>query len=221
MKKISNKLTKRLDLICPTRIGIGYEDVRKIEITPNLWEDIMECLISEKIDDQCIALFFIEALGSRLNSANAGFVSKVVEIIEKILKGNAIEAQRNCYRVLPMFKSFFPNYREIMITGLRCSDMTIRWTALGYYKTYCKFREVSLLEPFEYDDYITEIAMAGPCEYMLRNLALEKIESVLGVTFKKFENIKQLSGGTTVYWWDWSPYHKWKKNWLRKLIYWR
>ena len=73
-------------------------------------------------------------------------------------------------------------------------------------------KEASPLENFETDNYLAELSMNGPLMYELRNIALETIESVMGKAFKKDEKTEVVPSGEVAFWWDWAPYHAWKKE---------
>lgn len=217
MNKISTKLTKRLDGIRAYPVGVSAEDVKKLELTSDLIADIFECLDSSEMVDQQMALFYSEVLiapGTLTESQEDKLISRVRELS----RGKTEQIRPSCYKFLRRFRSKVPNYRDLMLEGLKDSDPIVRKEALLGYETYCQPREVAPLEMFENDGYFAEISMNGPLLYELRNLALETIERVIGKTFKKSEKTEAIAGGEVAFWWDWAPYHRWKNSWLNKLI---
>jgi hypothetical protein len=217
MNALSNKLTNRLDGIRTYSVGISVAEVQKVSVTSDLLVDIFECLESSNISDNQMALFFTEVLipPGKLDSAQEG---RLIFRIEKLSRGERQQIRASCYKFLRRFYLQVPNYRNLMLQGLSDSDPMVRMEALLGFETYCKRKDTIVLENFENDSYVSETSMNGPLVYQLRNLALETIERVIRKAFEKVERTEVISNRDIAFWWDWAPYHKWKSNWLRRLI---
>jgi hypothetical protein len=200
-----------------TSIGISEEEVKQLTLTSDLVEDIFQCLNSWKSIDQTFALLFLRSLvypNTLDYNKEKLLLNRILELMTNSENGVVV----SCYELLPRFRQKIPQYRELMLKGLKHDSHVVRERALRYYGTYEQRGDIQLLEAFEMDAFMGEIAMGGPLEYWLRNLALETIEKAIGKTFRKTENIKILPDGRVATWWDWSAYHKWKKSWFRKLF---
>ena len=160
-----------------------------------------------------MALFFCEILlkpGVLAPAEENKFVSKIVTLSQGTYK----KIRSSCFKLLRSFHPKVSNYRNLMLEGLKDSDPTVRWEALLSYETYCYPKEVTPLEKFEHDNYCAEMNMSGPLNYELRNLALETIEKVIGENFKKTEKLELTDNKEVSFYWDWTPYHKWKNTWF-------
>ncbi|HYF37871.1 MAG TPA: hypothetical protein VD994_21390 [Prosthecobacter sp.] len=217
MNRISAKLTDRLGRIRANTVGVSAEDVRKLKLTPTLVEDIFECLESSEMIDKQMALFFSETLiePGKLTVAQE---DKLISLVKDLSQAKIKQVRPACYNFLRKFHIKVPEYRQLMLKGLIDPDPIVRKEALLGYPTYGRPNEVLPLEPFETDSYFAEISMNGPLIFELRNLALETIERTIGKKFTKAEKADTTPDGEVVFWWDWTPYHRWKKHWLNRIF---
>jgi hypothetical protein len=220
-----DKLTNRL-LKPHSAMGIVVDDIRRIAVTPELVRDILACLGSSDTGDQSIALLFAECLiwPDRIDKRQQ---EELVSWLLNQTSGDSEAVRADGTLMLVRFRSQIPNYRDIMLRRLHSPDRWVGRAALIQYESYCQPGEVEPLEIFETDDDLCERHMGSQAlDYEYRNRALETIERVLGKTFPRIGSSEALSNGQTAYWWDWGPYHDWKKNelfkkkgWLEKLFH--
>ncbi len=211
MARVSDKLKERLNGIRAYPVGLSADDVKRLQLTPDLVEDVLSSLASADVVDQQIALFFSEVLiwPGKINPAHEStLVSRIVDLG----RGPTDRVKSSALKMVTRFRASVPDFRSLMMEGLSSSDPMVRKEAVLAYELYCLPKEVAPLERFEHDDYVTETAMGGPLLYELRNLALETIERVIGKNFRKAEKTEARSTGEVAFWWDWSPYHAWKKG---------
>ncbi|NJK91340.1 MAG: hypothetical protein HC904_05600 [Blastochloris sp.] len=217
MERLSSKLTRRLDGIRTCQFGISAEDISKLDVDGDLFQDIVECLQSDEFADQQMALLFAETLLTP-DSLNLDQARELIYATKQLAASKHGQVHGPALTILGNFQTQVPDYRRIMLDALHDEDPMARRQALVLYSSYCRSRETEPLESFESDTYMAEISMGGPLVYELRNLALETIESVIGKRFKKTEESEALSNGEVVYWWEWKSYHEWKRSWVKRLI---
>lgn len=181
----------------------------RLDVTPDMVEDIFSCLMSEEIADQQIALFFLDVLSEhgRINpTREPNLIGRVIELGREPTG----RVRPDALKVLVRYYDSIPNFRPMMLEALKSDNPMVRKQSLLAYGRYCLSKEVAPLEGFEHDSYAAEMAMGGPLIYELRNLALGTIEQVIRKNFRKAERTEARSTGEVVFWWDWAPYHAWK-----------
>ncbi|MEM1060471.1 MAG: hypothetical protein AAGK14_14750 [Verrucomicrobiota bacterium] len=166
--------------------GVSADDVAQLEVTDDLVADILTCLDSDDFAAIQMALLFAETLlgANRLDEKQVG---ALLRRVQNLVGSKHARVHGPALKLLSMCRVHVPNYREMMLAALEDDDPMARRQALVVYPTYCHPKEVQPLERFEHDEHKVETSMGGPLLYDLRNLALEKIEEVLGKQFKKTE----------------------------------
>jgi hypothetical protein len=217
MARVSDRLKDRLNGIRAYPVGLSADDVRQLQLTADLMDDILSSLASDDLVDQQIALFFAEVLvwPQQIGALREKtFVSRIVELCRRPTN----PVQSSALHLVSRYHAEVPDFRPLMMNGLLSTDPMVRKEALLAYELYCHPKEVVPLEGFERDDYLTETAMGGPLIYELRNLALETIEHVIRKQFRKTEKTEAQPTGEVAFWWDWAPYHSWKNGFLGRLF---
>lgn len=212
---ISDRLTNRLPRERAYKVGISAKDLLGIALTDDVKADILAAIGSDNPTDVKYGFFFAEQLLKP--GQDPKFDDKLLKISLKLLDGNQVGIKDHCLSMIVLLGQKLNSYRDLMMRALRDNDPLVRRSALLAYPTFSKVKEFAPLEPFERDDYVTEVGMGSHLIYELRNQALETIERVIGRQFRKFEKTEVSKNGVMAFWWDWEPFHKWKNGFWRKM----
>jgi hypothetical protein len=194
--------------------GTALQNIHKIGLDSLIVSEIKTCIESGSYLDVSTGLYFLIGLLQKYKLHDFGddFIHYLVDRLPVLLKNN-IKGQAKYYalKLFIWLKDYYANYRETMLSFLNSHDLGDRTQALESYETYCKPKEIEPLLKFQQDDYIAELAMCGPLEYKLRNLALEKISNLTGQNFllNKIKESHPKWGNDYVSWYDWEPFLKW------------
>jgi hypothetical protein len=110
------------------------------------------------------------------------------------------------------------DYKELSTSLLKHADAQVRQVALRYSPVFLPPSEYNRLLDFQRDPYVSEIAMSGPCRFILRDRALEILAGLTGFTVTKDDCFESSPEGP-VYYYSWSPFLNWfaKSNFRKKL----
>lgn len=189
---------------------ISVSDIQALPLDQSLVADICDCLKSDDVPTLSTAFFFLDSLLQKNPGKAFGedFFTFLVKRVRELLSH---ESSFVCSKALELFiwlRKNYSDYREIMLGYLASSDLGLRKIALSNFDTYSVANEISPLIRFSTDDYAAEYSMLGPMRYDLRDLALEKIESVAKIKFRLTEVTEPYDGGM-VSWYDWKLFQKW------------
>lgn len=202
------------DYVSKTRefsFGISISDIAQLEMSNALIEDIKRDLVSTDFLKVKMALFFIEGLLPKTKSQDKFLLRKIaVDFLPQFLTHSDHRLKTSAYSILSLLGNDYPNFRREMVAALNNEDPVVRQLALNSFRNFGDKSDIKLLLHFEHDIYTSEIGMGSHLVYLLRNLALEVIEELLGKSFSKKELKERLSDGDVVCWWDWKPFHKLK-----------
>jgi hypothetical protein len=215
VKMLNKHLIKRLPKERAFKVGISGRDLEGLSLTEALKADILSAINSTDATDVRLGFFFAKHFlrpGQDLQ-----FDQSLLKASLALIETSESGIKDNCVTMLILLGRNLSNYRSLMLDALPDSDPMVRQKAIHAYQTYTRPKEFGPLERFEQDDYATEIGMGSHLIYELRNMALEKIETVVNRKFKKIEKTEIYKGNNVVFWWDWEPFHKWKNGPLHKL----
>ncbi len=212
---ISDRLIARLPKERAYKVGISAKDLQGLVLTHAMKADILESINSINPTDIKYGFFFVEQLLKP--GQDPQFDSDLLKSSLKQFDTKESGIKDHCISMLILLGQKLDNYRELMLHALRDNDPLARRKALLAYHTFAKSKEFAPLEYFENDDYVTEVGMGSYLVFELRNQALETIEKVIGRTFNKTEKTGIYKGKAAVFWWDWEPFHGWKKSMWRKF----
>lgn len=212
---ISDRLIKRLPKERAYQVGISGKDFEKIVLTDDLKIDILAALNSSDLTDVRLGLFFAEQL--LRPGKYPHFDNDLLQVSLKLLDTKEWGIKEHCVSIIYLLGQKLNNYRDLMLKALKDDDAMVRYKALYAYHTFAHPKELAPLEQFENDDYVTEVGMGSHLVYELRNQALEMIEKTIGQRFKKHEITEIYKDKNVVFWWDWTPFHEWKKSIWRKI----
>jgi hypothetical protein len=213
---ISDNLINRLPKDRVYSVGISGKDLEGLSLTSDLKADILACLNSANLTDVKYGFFFAEQFLKP--GRDPQFDKDLLSVSLKLLDSEQAHVMPNCILMLILLGQKLCNYRELMLRALQDNNPLVREKALFAYETFAKPREFIPLEQFENDDYATEIGMGSHLVFALRNQALETIERVIARNFSKHEKAELYKSGVMAFWWDWTPFHKWKNGFWRKLM---
>jgi hypothetical protein len=212
----SDSLINRLPKEHSYKAGISADDLKGLTLTDDLKVDILAAINSDNPTDVKYGFFFVKQLLRA--GQDPQFDNDLLKASLKLLNKNEWGVKDNCISMLILLGQRLENYPELMLRALQDKDPMVRRKALLAFHTFGKPKEFAPLEPFENDDYVTEVGMGSHLVYELRNQALETIEKVIGRTFRKSEKTEFNKKGTPVFWWDWEPFHIWKNSFRRRLF---
>lgn len=210
------KLKARLPSVRSQAVGISAEDVAAIRFSDDYFSEVVEAITSPNVTDQRIGYFFAKQLAAgKLSSLQK---SALVAAALEALKQNDWILRESAATLLVKFGAGHCDLRQIMLPLLSDPTGVVRKVALRSFPTYASRNDLEVLLPFENDGYTAEVGMGSHLIYELRNLALETIESMIGRQFKKGERTVSLPNQTVAFWWDWEPFHKWRKSFWRRVL---
>jgi hypothetical protein len=212
---ISDKLLNRLPKERAYKVGVSADDLKGLILDASLKADILAALNSDNRIDISFGFFFVNQLCRP--GEDHQFDDALLKASLKLLSTKEWGIRDNCVTIISLLGQQLSNYRELMLGALQDKDPLVRKKALLAYHTFSKRKEIAPLELFEHDDFAGEVGMGSHLVYELRNLALETIEKKIGKSFRKYEKIGVYKNGAMAYWWDWEPFHKWKKSFWTKL----
>ena len=199
------------------KFGPSIEDIGCIPITNILLADLANALQSNDTTDRDVALFFCEALLVK-HPQSAELIAAVAPIIYKFI---CSDDKFLPYSAVPAFihlKDRFKDYRERMLQFLTNSESAACTRALEASETFLYPNEIQPLIAFQNDTEVSETEkMGGPWRYMRRDMALGKIERMIGQSFAKYES-SESKEDKVIFWWDWAPFLEW---WNKQHGKWR
>jgi hypothetical protein len=213
--KISEKLLARVPKQRAFAVGISADDLKGVQMTRELENDILAAINSSSVEEAGWGLFFARHLVQP--GIHPEFENRLTEAALKQLQFGDRSTKEGCLSLLILFGRSLSVYRDLMLEALRDNNPIVRKRALTAYLSFSKPKEFAPLEAFETDDYVAEEGMGSHLVYDLRNQALERIEQVIGRSFSKTEKTAVHKDGPVVFWWDWEPFHQWKNRWWRKF----
>jgi HEAT repeat protein len=200
------------DYVSKTRklsFGISISDIAQLELSESLIEDIKKGLKSTEFFEVKMALFFLEGLLSKKKGQDEFILKNIaIEFLPRFLVHSDHRLRTSAYSILSLLGNDYPGFRREMVAALNNEDPLVRQSALNSFRNFGDKSDIKLLLHFEHDLYTSEIGMGSHLVYLLRNLALEVIEELLGKSFPKKELKEQQGNGNVVFWWDWKPFHK-------------
>ena len=210
------KLKARLPSVRSQTVGIAAEDVAAIRFSDDYLGEVVDAITSQNVTDQRIGYFFAEHLvaGKLSQSQKAVLVAAALETLKRDEWG----LREAAAALLVKFGPGLCNLRQVMLPLLKDPTGEVRKVALRSFAAYASRDDLEVLLPFENDGYTSEVGMGSHLIYELRNLALETIESMIGRQFKKVERTVSLPNQTVAFWWDWEPFHKWRKSFWRRVL---
>lgn len=206
---VTEKLKARLPVVRSQPIGISAEDIAAICFNDDYFGEVVDAITSASLSEQRIGYFFAEHLPVEELSSHQKAV--LVAAALETLKRDECGLREAAASVLVKLGTGLSNLRQVMLPLLKDPTGEVRKVALRAFPTYASRQDIEVLLPFEIDGYTSEVGMGSHLVYELRNLALETIESMIGRQFKKEEKTVSLSNQTVAFWWDWEPFHKWRK----------
>lgn len=191
---------------------IGINEVGHVPVTSEFVRDLVDCLVSEDISVIRSGLFY--CLGLFAAGKWAEFGSNLQEILKANLPVWILHPEPKVRgSAVPLYielRAYLPQYRNQLKECLQDSDSEVRQCALHYTETFLKAMEVTPLLHFLNDPYAAESEMGGHLTYVLRNMALERIEGLIDRRFAKSELCETVDG-ELFFWWDWSQFLAWWK----------
>ena len=196
--------------------GICSSDIDGLALTRELKDDILAAVASDIAADVRLGLFFAEVLVCK--SDDREFERDLIGAALRQVKTSEWGIPASSLALIILLEPDLSKHRELVLDALKDKDPAVRGQAIRAYSTFAKPKELAPLEALEADSHVAELGMGSPCLiYDIRNEALEAIEHVIGRTFPKAERAQVLEDGAVAFWWDWKPFHDWKKSWWRKL----
>jgi HEAT repeat protein len=210
------KLKARLPSLRSQTTGISAEDVASIQFNDEYFREIVDAITSPNEKEQRIGYFFAEHLAPEILSQpqKAALVTAAIATLKREEWG----LREAAAALLVKFGSGLCDLRQLMVPLLEDKTGAVRKIALRSFPIYAARDDLALLLDFENDDYTSEVGMGGHLIYELRNLALETIESMTGRQFKKIQRQDSPLNKKVALWWDWDPYHKWRKSYWRSFL---
>jgi hypothetical protein len=196
------------------RKSISVADIQALDIDQNIVMDIHSCLQTEDVQILSTGFFFLNSLLQKFPAKNFGseFVSFLIKRVRDLLNH---ESEFVCSKALELFiwlRQNYPDYRDVMLSYLSSKKLGCRKIALNNFETFAERNEVTPLVKFYSDNYAAENSMMGVMRYELRDIALEKIEFIIGKKVRLAQLSETYDGGT-VTWYDWTPFLLWwEKN---------
>jgi hypothetical protein len=192
---------------------VGVDDIATLECDQAVAEDILLCVYSTDVLEIVWGLWFVLGLAGvgKLNDELANIVARQLPSIIGLGSADSSNAgARECALELGVaLRNRLPKYRELMLESLSDPVVGIRHVALQNCTTFLEKNELEPLLIFKDDPYIMETSMSGPLVYSLRDLALSKIESIVGKHFETSRRSQVLDDGAIVSWRDWAPFLRW------------
>jgi len=203
---------------------IGNDDVQAVSesrikntpLTNEIINDLLTALSSKQSLDVTLACFFASSLD--ISKLEPHFINQIVELALHILNNQQSELKSSAVDLVIKYRKYIPSYRNIMLNLLKDEDDATRGKVLASYLTFAHKNEFEPLEPFENDDYVSEIAMGSPLYFVNRNDAFDLIEKITGNKFDRFEILEKSSNGKEAYMIAWAPFHYWKNSFWRKFF---
>lgn len=196
-----------------TTKSISFVDIQTLDIDQDIVSDVSDCLRSDELQTLSTGFYFLSSLLQKYPASSFGteFIAFLVKRVRDLLNH---ESKFVCAKALELFvwlRQNYPDYRYVMLSQLASHDLGCRRIALNNYETYAVRDEVTPLLKFCADDYAAEFSMMGTMRYESRDIALEKIENIVGKKFRLNQLSEQYDGGL-VTWYDWKPFLMWLEN---------
>ena len=184
------------------KFGFSVEDATQIK-----WTKLVESLVVlsiEKGDPVEISLSLVVIEGCALNESLCG--ANRENIINRLWEHVAKHDQRLGSQILRTTRLVSPQSVEANFSELdRClgaAHPLLRLEALIASTPVCE-RHLQKILLLQYDDYFSEVNIAGRMEFIIRNEAFAILSSRFGAV-EKIE-LSETVGNEIVYFWDWNP----------------
>jgi hypothetical protein len=191
---------------------LSNKEIQKLDLSPVVVNCIQKCLSSDDQSDVSTGFLFLNALLQKYqpNAFGTDFYEFLVGRMEELLENKSKFVSYQALELFVWLRGNYPNYRDVMKKYLDSDDLGYRRIALHHYETYVNDKEISPLIRFSEDDYAAEKGMNSDLFYELRDLALEKISTVVGKQFCG-NRASEPYDGTVVSWYDWGLFFDWWK----------
>ena len=210
MGTATDRLLERLPARRSVQVGITEVDVRAIPFSEDYFQDVVEAMQSPAFGDSGLGFFYAEHLPAEAMSTSQW--TQLAEIARSVVLDPEHGARASAAAVFFMYGRGLANYRGLLIDLLHDSSSGVRLVALRGFRSYAGPSDIELLLPFEHDDYLSEVGIGSHLIFALRNVALEELEILFGRRFRISERVVSLPEGNVAFWWDWEPFHKWRKE---------
>jgi hypothetical protein len=198
--------------------GIADQDVARVQVVPELVEEILDCLRSDDKTDVVFGLYFAERLKPRPDFAAAVTLSlsTLTSMIRGLLTHSDRQVRADAVRAFVAFRKGYDDYATKMREFLRSPDPQTRREALRAAPTFLSSKQLDILLPFRDDPEFGETGgMGGPQRYDIRDFALEIAEHIAGRKFDSGDCLERRDG-TEISWRSWNEFTQWlegKKRW--------
>jgi hypothetical protein len=198
--------------------GIVHEDIARIQIVPDVVEEIIACLRSEDDVDVTFGLYFAECLQPRAEFTALAEPSlpTIASLIRALLSHSSRQVREGAIGAFVAFRERYHDFILVMRVLLRSPDSEIRRAALLAASSFLSSKHLDSLLPFRDDAAVSETGgMGGPLRYNLRDFALEIAERIAGQRFDSGD-CSECRDGREISWRSWSAFTRWldgRKKW--------
>ena len=200
------------------RYGIADQDIARIQVVPELVEELTDCLRSDDETDVIFGLYFAECLRPRADFSTVAGPSlpTIAPLIRTSLTHSSPRVRAGAVRAFAAFRESYVDYAVVMRDFLRSPDSEVRRAALRVAPSFLTSKELDILLPLRDDPEFGETGgMGGPLRYDLRDFALEIAEHIAGRQFDSGDCLERRDS-TQISWRSWSAFTQWlegQKKW--------
>ena len=193
------------------RSGLTNENIAHLKVDEYLVREVIDCFRSEDEEDIMVALRFAECLGSWSSFRQSVGLSllQLSRLIWDVLSHKNSAVRLCAIGAFAALGNYYPDFREVMLSLLRSADLQIQTDALSRGHTFLDGSHIRNLQVFRDDITVCQTSSAdGDWRYVLRDLALETAERIVGRSFECGTK-SEMREGKLVSWRCWKSFDHW------------